>query len=53
MDDDGELLCRYSTVSYIIETSRIDGHFWTVTMSVLGSIDDNGTIDRLGEIMDS
>ena len=27
--------------------------YWTVTMTVLDFVDDNGTIDRLGESLDS
>ena len=27
--------------------------YWTVTMTVNGFVDDDGTIDRLGEIFDS
>ena len=49
MGDDSDLLCSYSTVGYIIKTGSAGGPYWTVTMTVLGFVDDNGAIDRLGD----
>ena len=46
MGDDSDLLCSYSTVGYIIKTGSAGGPYWTVTMTVLGFVDDDGIIDH-------
>ena len=51
--DDGDLLCGYSTVGFILEMGGVGCPYWTVTMTVNGFVDDDGTIDHLGEIFDS